>query len=174
MILKLEKTPAFGLPVTTKPNKQWQQLNLCGYFIQMAGDLRRWWIHTLTDHLVFSFQANVFIPGNKQGAWGLWDSGRIRWKKLLFSCLGQLAVSWGAGRLFLPEHKGPDASSCPQAVIFSSAPGNQLFSLEPGQALSVVSETKTLTCTLFARLTTFYLKLKFSNSEWPAYQREGL
>ena len=28
--------------------------------IQMAGDLRRWRVHTLTDHLVFSFQATVF------------------------------------------------------------------------------------------------------------------
>ena len=42
------------------------------------------------------------------------------------------------------EHKGLDASSCPQVVIFSSAPGGQLFSQEPGQALSVVSETKAL------------------------------
>ena len=39
-----------------------------GRCIQMAGDLRRWWVHTLTDHLVFSFQANAFITGNKQGA----------------------------------------------------------------------------------------------------------
>ena len=34
----------------------------------MAGDLRRWWVHTLTDHLLFSLQANVFIAGNKHGA----------------------------------------------------------------------------------------------------------
>ena len=34
----------------------------------MAGDLRRWQVHTLTDHLVFSFQAKAFIAGNKQGA----------------------------------------------------------------------------------------------------------
>ena len=47
--------------------------------------------------------------------------------------------------------------------IFSSAPGGQLFSQEPGQALSLVSETKALTYTLLARLTTFHLKLKFSN-----------
>ena len=67
MLLKPEKTPAFGLPVTTKPNKQRQRLNLYGHFVQMAGDLRRWWFHTLTDHLVFSFQAKVFIAGNKQG-----------------------------------------------------------------------------------------------------------
>ena len=60
--------------------------------------------------------------------------------------------------------KGSDASSCPQAVIFSSTPGGQLFSQEPGQALSVVPETKALTYTLLARLITFYLKLKFSNS----------
>ena len=32
----------------------------------MAGDLRRWRVHTLTDYLVFSFQANVFIAGDKQ------------------------------------------------------------------------------------------------------------
>ena len=70
------------------------------------------------------------------------------------------------------EHKGPGASTCPQVVIFSSAPGGQLFSQEPGQALSVVSETKALTYTLLARLITFYLKLKFSNS-WVPYQSEG-
>ena len=34
----------------------------------MAGNLRRSQVHTLTDHLVFSFQAKVFIAGNKQGA----------------------------------------------------------------------------------------------------------
>ena len=61
------------------------------------------------------------------------------------------------------EHKGPDASTCPQRVIFSSAPGGRLFSQEPGQALSVVSETKALTYTLLARHIIFYLKLKFSS-----------
>ena len=66
--LKPEKTLEFGLPVTTKPSKQRQGLHLYGRFIQMAGDLRRWQAHTLTDHLVFSFQAKVFIAGNKQGA----------------------------------------------------------------------------------------------------------
>ena len=77
------------------------------------------------------------------------------------------AVSCSQGRVVIClslEHKGPDASTCPQVVIFSSAPGGQLFSQEPGQALSVVSETKVLTYTLLARLITFYLKLKFSNS----------
>ena len=67
------------------------------------------------------------------------------------------------------KHNGPDASTCPQAVIFSSAPGGQLFSQKPGQALSAVSETKALTYTLLARLITFNLKLKFSNS-WVPYQ----
>ena len=33
----------------------------------LYSDVRRWRVHTLTDHLAFSFQANVFIPGNKQG-----------------------------------------------------------------------------------------------------------
>ena len=54
-----------------KHNKQWQRLNLYGHFIQMAGNLRRWRVHTLTDHLVFSFQGKVFIAGNKQGGWGV-------------------------------------------------------------------------------------------------------
>ena len=65
--MKPEKTPEFGLPVTAKPNKQRQPLNLDGHLTQMAGDLRRWWVHTLTDQLLFSFQAKVFIAGNKQG-----------------------------------------------------------------------------------------------------------
>ena len=34
----------------------------------MAGDLRRRWVCTLTDHLTFSFQAKVFITGNEQDA----------------------------------------------------------------------------------------------------------
>ena len=55
------------------------------------------------------------------------------------------AISCSQGRVVVClslGHKGPDASGCPQAVIFSSAPGGQLFSQEPGEALSVVSETK--------------------------------
>ena len=76
-------------------------------------------------------------------------------------------VSYSQGQVVLCpslKHNGLDASICPQAITFSSAPGGQLFSQEPGQALSVVSETKALTYTLLARLITFYLKLKFSNS----------
>ena len=76
------------------------------------------------------------------------------------------AVSCSQGQVVLClslEHKGPDASSGPQAVIFSSAPGGQLFTQEPGRTY-LVSETKALTYALLARLITFYLKLKFSNS----------
>ena len=43
-------------------------LTLYGRLFQMAGDLRRWWVHSLIDHLVFSSQARLFIMGNKQGA----------------------------------------------------------------------------------------------------------
>ena len=43
-------------------------LDLYGRFIQMAGNLRKFRVHTLTDHLVFSFQAKVYLAGNKQGA----------------------------------------------------------------------------------------------------------
>ena len=41
--LKPEKL-ALVLPVTTKPNKQRWGLNLHGCFMQMVGDLRRWWV----------------------------------------------------------------------------------------------------------------------------------
>ena len=68
--LKREKTPPFGLRVTTKPNKQRQGWNLHGCCIQVACDLRGWQVHTLTDHLLFSFQARLFITGNKQGVRG--------------------------------------------------------------------------------------------------------
>ena len=77
------------------------------------------------------------------------------------------AVSCSRGRVVVYlslGHNGLDASTCPQAVIFSSAPGGQLSSREPGWALSVVSETKTLTYMLLTRLIAIYLKLKFSNS----------
>ena len=57
-------------------------MNLYGRFIQMAGDLRRWQAHTLTDHLVFSFQANVFIARNKESvARGLEIQGGVNWIK---------------------------------------------------------------------------------------------
>ena len=113
------------------------------------GTLFRWPVHTLTDHLPFSFQARLFIRGNKQGAV---RALRFRedWVKeaATFLCW---AVSCSQGPVVVClslEHKGPDASSCPQAVIFSSAPGGWLFSQEQGWALSVVSETKALTYTL--------------------------
>ena len=166
--MKPEKTPAFGLPVTTKPNKQWQRSNLYRRFIQMGDDPRIWWVQTLTDHLPFSFQANVFIARNKQGAV---RALRLRedWAKEA-ATFPSWAVSCSQGRVVVClslGHRGPDASSCPQ-VIFSGAPGGQLFSQEPGQALSIVSETKALTYTSLARLITFYLKLKFSNF-WVPY-----
>ena len=44
------------------------------------------------------------------------------------------------------------------------------FSQEPGGTLSVISETKALTCALLTRLITIYLKLKFSNS-WVPFDR---
>ena len=53
--------------VTYQTRKQRQGLHLYGHFTQMARDLRRWWVYTLMDHLLFSFQAKVFIAGNKQG-----------------------------------------------------------------------------------------------------------
>ena len=77
------------------------------------------------------------------------------------------AVSCSQGWVICWKHCGLDASTGPQAVIFSRAPGGRLFSQEPGQALSVVSETKALTFALLTRLITIYLKLIFSNSSVP-------
>ena len=57
------------------------------------------------------------------------------------------------------EHKGPMPPVVPRWCPRRSA----VFQ-EPGWALSIVSEAKALTYTLLARLITFYLKLKFSNS----------
>ena len=65
------------------------------------------------------------------------------------------------------EHNGPDTSTCPQEVIFSSRQEVGCLSQEPGWALSVVSETKALTYTLLTRLITIYPKLKFSSSQVP-------
>ena len=49
----------------TKPNEQRQGLNLYGRFIQMASDLIRWRVHTLTDHLKFHVKMALFIRRTK-------------------------------------------------------------------------------------------------------------
>ena len=113
--MKPEKTPEFELPVSTKPNKQRQGLNPYGRFIQMAGDLRRWRVHILTDHLAFSFQARLFITGNKQG---VVRTLRLRedWVKEAATFLSwavSCSQGWVVIRLSL-DQKGLDASSCPQ------------------------------------------------------------
>ena len=64
--MKPEKTLAFGLPTTTKPNQQRQGLNLSGHFIQMASDLRTWQVRTLTDHLKFHVKMALFIRRAKR------------------------------------------------------------------------------------------------------------
>ena len=58
--LKLEML-AFVLPVPTRTHEQWQGLNLHGHFIQMAGDLRRWRVVTLKDHLASHLTPTLFI-----------------------------------------------------------------------------------------------------------------
>ena len=104
--LKPEKTPAIvrlcGLS-RTKHNKQRQRLNLYWNFIQMASDLRRWRVHTLTDYLTFSFQGSVFVTGNKQGvARGFEIQGKFGERRLQHSRQGQLAVPRAGGHLSLP------------------------------------------------------------------------
>ena len=88
-----QNTLAFGLPVTTEPNKQRQPVTLDGHLTQMAGYLRRWWVHTLTDQLLFSFQAKVFIAGNKQGVVrGFEIQGKVNWNKTTTSAFLSWAV----------------------------------------------------------------------------------
>ena len=70
--------------------------------LQMAGDLRRWWVHTLTGHLPFSFQAKGFIAGNKQGAVRGFEvqggSGRRHYN---------IPITGAGGCLSLPETQWP-------------------------------------------------------------------
>ena len=125
----------------------------------MVGDLKRWWVHTLTDHLVFSFQANVFIPGNKQDAVrGVEIQGELGKRDYRILVLGSLLFPGSGGHLPSLKHNGLDASTCPQMAIFIGAPGGRLFTQEPGWALSVGYDTKALIHTLLSRLITNYLK----------------
>ena len=60
VVLKAEKW-AFVLPDTAKTNKQRQGLDLYGSFLQIAHDLRRQQVCTLTGHVTFSFKPAFFI-----------------------------------------------------------------------------------------------------------------
>ena len=154
MEVKLEKTPELMLPVTTKPKKQWQRLNLYGHFIQMASDLRRWRVNTLTGHLSFSFQDNIFYDREwTRCSERVWNLGRIRWKKLQHPHPGQSGV---------PRDQWLSVPPCntmaqmpplvPRWWSLAVPQGVGCPSQEPGWALSVVSETKALTHALSARL----------------------
>ena len=63
--LETRKKPLAFVLSHTEPNKQRQGLNLYGYFIQMAGNLRRWRVHTLMDHLKFHFKMALFTRRTK-------------------------------------------------------------------------------------------------------------
>ena len=79
--MKPEKTSEFGLPVTTKPSRQRKGLNLYGHFIQMAGYLRNGGSYPNRPSC-FSFQAKVFIAGNKRGVVrGFEIQGGVNWIK---------------------------------------------------------------------------------------------
>ena len=59
-VVKPEKL-AFVLPVTTRTNTQRQGLNLYVHFLQMAGDLRRWWVVDPKRRSYISFEASLFV-----------------------------------------------------------------------------------------------------------------
>ena len=61
-----------------------------GTVIQMAGDVRRWHICTLTDHLKFHFKLTLFIRGRKVGVRGLEFGGKVNQIK---SCSLLLSVN---------------------------------------------------------------------------------
>ena len=46
-----------------RPNKQRPGLDLYGRFIQMVGNLRRWWVCTLIDHFKLHFKVAGLSPG---------------------------------------------------------------------------------------------------------------
>ena len=81
----------------------------------MASDLRRWQVHTLTDHLPISFQARLFITGNKQDVVrGFQIQGGLGRRNCNIPVLGSylfLAVGgyllWVGGLLLLPETQRP-------------------------------------------------------------------
>ena len=70
-ILKPEQS-GFVLPVTTRSNKQRQGLNSYGHFIQMAGDLRRWWLTYPKRPSYISSQP--FFISRKKCRKGVWNS----------------------------------------------------------------------------------------------------
>ena len=76
----------------TRSNKQRQELNLYGHFIQMVGLLPN-------RRSCISFQASLFVTENKV-RWGVWNSGKVRLKTSAFS---PWAVSCApGGHLSLP------------------------------------------------------------------------
>ena len=111
----------------TKPNKQRQKLNLYGCFIQMAGDLRRQWVCTLKKPSYILFPGQTFFNREQSVVRGFEIQGKLDLKKTAVFLPWAVSCSQRKEVVCLfPEHKGPDASSCPQAVIFSSAPGGGL------------------------------------------------
>ena len=113
----------------------------------MASHLRRWCVHTLTDHLVSSFQARFFIMGNKHGAvralrfredWVKEFATFLSWEKSYPPAKHSCSQGQVVGHLSLPGTERPGWLQLSQVVIFSSAPGGQLFFQELGQASSVL------------------------------------
>ena len=95
----------------------------------MAGDLRRWRVHTLTDHPPFSFQVRLFITGNKQGAVrGFEIQGELGEKDCSILVLDSYLFPETGGILFLP---GTQWSGClhlfPGGVLQQCPRGSAIF-----------------------------------------------
>ena len=113
-------------------------------------------------YLSLTASSQPFYNREQSAVKGFEIRGKLDLKKRQHSSPGWLAIlPWLSASLW--NTMAGISPPVPQAVVFSSAPGDQLFSQEPGRALSLVCETKALTYTLLARLITLYLKLKVSN-----------
>ena len=133
-------------------------MNLYGRFFQMAGDLRRWRVHTLTDHFVFSFQARLFIAGNKQGVVrGFEIQGKVNRKN---NCS---VFVLGGGHLTLEDNGSDIILSCLQAS-WDTKVELLIVSWSQGGSYLQFLEQKLLRALITKLISYYSLKLKFSNS----------
>ena len=92
----------------TKSNKQRQGLNLYWCIIQMASDLRRQQVCTITKPSYIFFPNQTFITGNKQGVVrGFEIQGELRERNCSILVLGSYLFPGIGGHLSLPGTQWP-------------------------------------------------------------------
>ena len=140
-------------------------MNLYWCIIQMASDLRRQQVCTITKPSYIFFPNQTFITGNKQGVVrGFEIQGELRERNCSILVLGSKLFPGASGFLSPWNTMAQMSPLVPRRWSLAVPQDVDCFSQEPGWALSVVSETKALTYALLTGLITIYLKVKFSNS----------